>query len=410
MIKSLRDISMNSNSGKGRLWIFLFVAVLTVCAKGFLATCFANYDVESYGIVADTVLSGKSVYASTIRYNYAPAWSYILAFIKWCQVVIFQESSLETFHVMVAVALALVDVALACMLFARYSFGAGLFFLLNPVSMLITGFHTQFDNLAILVGFIGVDAIARSDKDSKGDLPFLLGVFLVGISLVLKHLLIFLPLWFLVRKDLKLSRRVLAFLLPYMIFFASFLPFVWNPDALDGVISNVFGYSVAHWAPGFFLKFVELFVPSAFLSRYLSWIPVFGGVKFPMLIAMCAAGLVFRKADIRLSFFYNLVALCVFSSQLADQYLVIPVAACAVFRKSWLMWIYVLLATVCILGGVEYGGRLPGLKFLTDFCAAIGLATWNPVAVLAVFLLKPLMNELRACRSKWLDGNGALLP
>ena len=62
--------------------LWAVAAVASVALKLVLASRWSDYDVRSYEIVASLVLHGKSVYAHTERYNYAPPWAFFLAGLK----------------------------------------------------------------------------------------------------------------------------------------------------------------------------------------------------------------------------------------------------------------------------------------------------------------------------------------
>ena len=63
-----------------KYWVLIFSFGLLL--RILMAILGHNFDLESYEIVADIILEGKSVYANTTRYNYGPIWAYILAALK----------------------------------------------------------------------------------------------------------------------------------------------------------------------------------------------------------------------------------------------------------------------------------------------------------------------------------------
>lgn len=368
-----------------KIFVFAFLAIVSVSTKLLLSTQCDNWDIESYEIVADTTLAGDSVYAETTRYNYGPAWAHILAAIRRVQIGVFGHRNLSLFHEMIAGLLACVDVAIAMVLWSRFSYAAGLVFLLNPVSLLVTGFHTQFDNAAVLLGMLAIREMFRN-PGNDGDKNFIIGAFLLGLSLVLKHVLVFLPMWLMFRPDLNWRRRLLAVIMPYAVFLVSFMPYAWDPGSLGGIYKNVFGYSDPNF-PGFYPTLVGLFIPLSLFDMLFGWVPVFSGFKFVMLASIAAAGFLFRRRPWPDAFMLNLVTLCVFSSQLADQYLAIPLVACAFFTRSWLMWAYMVMAAVFLLGLPACVQFLPWAKPVTTLCGFVSLARWQTIIPLFIFLL-----------------------
>ena len=218
---------------------FAIVALASLAAKVLLATCGHNYDLDSYRIVASLLLQGKSFYANTSRFNYGPLWAYMLAGFQ-------QLSNLlpamggERFHVVVAAFLGVTDVALAAVLAVSYRYGAGIFFLCCPATIFLTGYHSQFENLALLVGLAAWLLI----RDGSATTPRLvLAGILLGVSLVIKHLLFLFPLWVLFWPKLGKGWKRLAFsAIACGIFALSFLPWMFDPPSRMGIIHNVFEY------------------------------------------------------------------------------------------------------------------------------------------------------------------------
>src|SRR5262245_20779499 len=217
-----------------RVVLFILIAIASTIAKVYMAGLGHNFDLESWAMFADLIRGGRNVYAETYRNPYGPPWAYVCAGISYLQLHVFGSESLVAFHRLVALFLSLVDVALGTLLARRFSFLAGALFLLNPISILITGFHSQFENLAILIAFI-----ACSSLDGRS--RYVLWMAVLVVSLAVKHILIFLPLWFLFRPGASRRERALS-LLPFAIFGASFLPFVSEERGLEGVIEHVLMY------------------------------------------------------------------------------------------------------------------------------------------------------------------------
>jgi hypothetical protein len=364
-----------------------------VGAKVYLAGLGHNFDVESWKLFADLVLAGDNVYAETYRNPYGPLWAYACAGLRLVQIHILGSDSLAVFHRLLALLLAAADVAIGYLLARRHSLGAGIFFLLNPVSLLITGFHTQFGNLAVL--FALVAAIVLDSLRQGYFLAQRLGAWiLLGVSLATKHILVFLPLWFLLRGGQTRRDRLWCFL-PFLVFGLSFLPFVLDERGLEGVIEHVFLYESFH-LEGLFPRTLGLAIPAAVFDTLLGWVPVFSGVKFLWLLAMVAVGIVSRERTHEEQVFLYLVAMLVFSTAMADQYLAIPLAAVAVHWKRVLAWIYVAASALYLSGSEANIGMLSGLSGYAQTVRGIGLQRWHPVIVLAVLLLL----NLRAVRRR----------
>jgi hypothetical protein len=383
-----------------RLGIALFVllAVSSTIAKLFLAGLGHNFDLESWALFSDLVRGGKNVYAETYRNPYGPIWAYLCAGAGYAQAHWFGSESLAGFHRLLALFLSLVDVAIAGLLARRYSLWIGALFLLNPVSLFITGFHTQFENLAILLALVACLLLER--KGEPGLARYGLAMTVLGVSLAVKHILIFLPLWFLFRPGASRRQRALS-LLPLAIFGASFLPFVRDERGLEGVIEHVLMYDSFH-LDGFFPHLVQAFVPLKAIELVFSWVPVFSGFRLVWFVAMMLTGFAVRGRSYPEQLLVYLVAVVVFSSAIADQYLTIPMAACAVYWRRWPIWWYAGVSTLYLASSQSNIGMLPSMASYAQGVRELGLDRWHSVAALFVFLLlylvadrKPLGGDLR---------------
>lgn len=372
---------------------FFVAAVASVLIKMSLASLAHNYDVDSYVLVADTMREGRVVYADPAaqeRYNYAPAWAFIVTGLRSLQEWLYPDEpddGVRMFHVLVVLLLSYVDILMALWLMKRHSLAASLVFLLNPVSWLLTGLHSQFDMMALYVGFVGADlALGRSGDRPPATWSFVMGVVLLGLSLITKHILAFLPLWFLVRADITWPRKLALLMIPSGMFVATFLPFVANPEALQGIRDHVLGYE-AYQLTGFLPHVIDAIYPVETVDRLLSALPVVGGFKLIWLAALCGTGVLLRRLPMEHVVLYHVTALVVFSGQLADQYLAIPLAACAVFYRSPWVWGYGGFTLFYLFGSDGNIGTVEGFEWLAAGPHAIGIEAWWALVFLFVFLV-----------------------
>ncbi len=309
--------------------LFWVAVVLGVLARGIVASRGHNYDVESYRIVADIVAAGSNVYQGTHRYNYGPVWFLLLGALD-----VLPDggaSPLLALRWKVAGLLTLVDVAIGLALRSRFGSLAAILFFLNPVSIIITGHNSQFDNLAVLFGLLGALAL---DRWRSTDWSWLGGLLLVGVSLATKHILFVFPLWIALRQT-SWRRKLLAVLLPYGVFMLGFMPYA--KDGWSGIVENVLLYRSIPNAP------LWLGSMPAVLVRLLPLTAWFVG-------AMLILGVAWRRRPLLEAFLLYLVALVVFASAIANQYLAIPMAAIAVW-PSWPFAAYTLAATAYLASG-----------------------------------------------------------
>src|SRR2546422_11688227 len=90
---------MPGNAASGVL--FALTCILGAGLRLFLSQEGYNADLESWDIVSTLVLDGKSVYANTYRYPYAPVGMYLLAALKSLALRM-ELPSIQGFHLVVA--------------------------------------------------------------------------------------------------------------------------------------------------------------------------------------------------------------------------------------------------------------------------------------------------------------------
>ncbi|MGZ3694471.1 MAG: hypothetical protein ACXWQO_09840 [Bdellovibrionota bacterium] len=371
---------------------FLFLALLSIAAKVFLASLGHNYDVESFEIVQSLFRDGKNVYANTIRYNYGPIWFLILSGLGYLSDHFPFTAARENFHLWVALFLSLVDIGCACMLQKMGHKKAALLFLLSPISLLITGFHSQFDQLPI---FFALPAIYLLNRDEKMTWESALLVsFWLGISLVTKHCLLFFPawvvFWIFAREPRNYRGMGIVASIPFVIFLVSFLPFAITPEARAGISANVFHYSSDNLY-ALVPKIFGLVGLNSLLEAVFGWVPIFSGYKFFWLLGMLGLGWVFRRRPaIELLFLYT-ITLIVLTPALSDQYLAIPALACAFFwRSPWIKGFVLLSAVFLVFFSPANLATIPAMAGVRDALAALPVRRYFAVAFLAVFLVQEL--------------------
>lgn len=279
-----------------------------------------NYDVESYLIVSDIYATGNNVYAFTGRYNYGPIWLHILGLLSWLS---FQSAdSMQAFLTLLTTLMTLADLGIFYVLRRKVSTRAGLLFFLNPIAIIISGYHRQFDNLALLVGLLAVLCWERAGRQWGKRKLLALGI--LGLSLVVKHVLIVFPLW-LAFYEKSWRRRALVVALPLAIFFASFLPY-WS-DSNGGVLKNVFGHAASQTAT--FWKYFATCLTT--LTQHLLGLQP----KTLFLLTMAGGALLFKRdAPFRALATYVCVLL-ICSSSMENQYLAIPLLYVSIFPNSF---------------------------------------------------------------------------
>lgn len=263
-----------------------------------------NFDLDSFRTVAAIVLKGGNVYAESGVYNYGPVWSWVLGAISAAS-----AGSFPVFRFLVAAFLTLVDVGIFFVLYRLFGRVAACLFFLHPVSIVITGYHGQFDNLAILLGLVAVSLLGEGVVDRRLGWRGPVGLLVLGCSLMTKHVLFAFPFWLAVRQK-SLRAVAAALLVPFAVFGAGFLPY-WSVGKA-GILGHVFGYQSRNQE-----YLYRMLVPGglrSLLSSRVLW------VLFLVLFAF-----VYRKRSAPESLLAYTAVLVSASPSTANQYLSIPV-------------------------------------------------------------------------------------
>lgn len=335
-----------------RIKIIFAVLIVGIILR-YLVTLFGhNFDLDSYEIVGKIVTSGGNVYAETNRYNYGPIWSWVIGLLYGFGNLLGNPFLILRYGV--TTLLTFTDMAIAAVIGKKMGTKYALLFFLNPISIIISGFHGQFDNLAILIALIAV--IYISDNSHKK----FWGIFLLGISLSVKHIFFLLPLWLAV-KEKRPFNKFIVLTAPVVIFLLLFAPY-WQTGG-TGIIENVFLYKSFNNAPLW-----NIFIPD-FLARYIS----------PMVFFVAGLALmgifVYRESRVK-SFLIYLGAIFIFSSAVANQYLVIPVIFAIFFINPFTL-LFLLWATIKLL--IDGAGL--NISFLADILPS-RLFSYTPIVVI----------------------------
>ena len=318
-----------SSSKKRNLHITRNEAIVGLIAIGILLRFFVmskgyNYDFESYLVVGKVAADLKNVYANTGRYNYGPLFFIIQGTcyeIARVMPTIFFELS---YRVMIVSVLIIGDLTITFLIKRKYGIKYALLFFLNPVSIYISGYHNQFDNLAVALLIMSMFFYNKDESFNKNDLFF---IVFFSLSLMMKHICFMIPLWLLMRKNLPIKKKIVYSVIPVLIFLLSFVPFVlFDRKAMMGVLNNVFLYRSYNVAP--LLKGLYDFVGMPESLYFVVFV-----------LIMAVMGIITRCFDYDHQAFVYLICMVAFSSASADQYLAIPVASLAVLSKKT-YWVY----------------------------------------------------------------------
>lgn len=135
--------------------VILLIAAVVRLLPALWLPVGAGYDIESYRLVTDALLSGREVYTSVLgRHPYLPFQMYLMGGMAYLS----QATGLP-YVVAIKLPSVAADVALTGLIFAAVTRAFGrtwagylaLLYALNPVSLLVTSYHGQFESVTLLL-------------------------------------------------------------------------------------------------------------------------------------------------------------------------------------------------------------------------------------------------------------------
>ena len=324
----------------------------TVIRLILAAVVYGNFDMQSYEMVADIVNKDGNVYAATERYNYSPVWFMVLAVLKKIQLAM----PGVPFHFVVRSFLCGVDLLTLVVLLLIVGVSklppvrTAIFFYLSPVSFLLTGYHGQFENVAMLMVLIGIFLYLW--LATRPVLKITLLWLFATAGMIVKHNT-FYEVIICLNSSIKRYRvKVPLFIISVVIFLSLFVPY-WKEGRV-GIIANVFKYGSEVGTYG---------VTSLFMLPYL---------KYVFILGMCIFPLFLKSRDIIAQCLLGTLFFLTFTTKGLVEYFVLPVALGAI-RPSKFSLLYTLAASCFILGNNN-----------NVFIPVFNLFQWNVVWVGAI--------------------------
>jgi hypothetical protein len=342
---------------KTALFVILLLVILngTVTRLIFASVLYGNNDTKNMERVSKLAVDGKNVYANYKNYNYSPVWFHFLgAFQK-----LDQRFDGLTFSCITRSFLTFIDLLTLLFLLLIASrekislVKTSIFFYLNPVSYLITGYHGQFENFAILMVVVGLFAYLRfRQKPILGNI--LLWSF-ATFGMIIKHNIFFELIICLNRAIKRHWLKFLLFVVSACVFLSLFIPY-WD-EGKNGIIKNVFKYS------GGYTRNYGL--PTIVTIPQLKWAFVVGMFIFPLFL---------KSKDIIRQCLMGMLFFMTFTTGISIQYFILPIALGAL-RPSKGFLAYSLAATLYTIGN----GNNVAIPILEQ------VVKWNIVWVASVF-------------------------
>lgn len=355
--------------------ILVAAAVLiSVILKIYLASTYqGNYDQESYELVVGIVRAGGNVYAETERYNYSPLWFHVM---YGCDSLA-QALGLP-FHTVLRTFLTLVDtanIALIGLIAAKVRPGgapaAVLAYALNPITILVVGYHGQFECFAILPLLAAVYLLV-----SRPNIPRQWIWALAALSLLIKHITVF-GVWALLIHSARSFKSAVGLMAGAVaVFLISFLPYLADGGA-QGIIAHVFLHKGVTGVYGL----------GTFLPAWINY-PLFLG-------AIAALPLVekhLRGAQPVKSLEHSFVSFLALVPGIGEQYFLLPAAWASIAPTRW-YWIYTACASL-FLAASKYNVKL--LIFLDPWRGLL----WNIVWAAVMLWFAAYLYELYRARQR----------
>ncbi len=311
--------------------IFFWLVILSGTAIRVLVSVkgYGNYDSVSWEQVGQILARGENVYNHTTRYNTSPLWFWILSGLNKVALI----GNVIPYRSWVRIFLSGVDLATAILIWkSARCLGvpkavALSFFYLNPVSILLSSYHAQFENIAIFFLLTGVYLYSRPSPSAKWRQALMWSF--VTLGLIAKHNICYevpIVLRFVFGK---LRNWAILFILSCLVFFASFWPY-WHESG-QAIVKNVLLYGSYPMSYG-----ISTLVQAAWL-------------KYIFLFALLGYAFIQRSQDLVTRCLQGTLFFLTFTPGFGHQYLVLPVALGAL-RPSKLFFVFTIVTSLAIMG------------------------------------------------------------
>ncbi len=246
--------------------------VISLLARILLFFIGSGIDFYSWARVGYIKQEYFSHYGVMRQYNYGPLFSEVLS-IFWKISEFTQSRIIDTtlfnfpssypisvesitiqigfnFKLLLLIFIFLFDLIILYLLFELFNSRVASFWIINPYSILISSFWLREDS--IMIAFILL-FVYFYKKDKTG-----IALVFLSLSLITKHLFIFLPIWLI----LKNFKKNLIYLSSYILYTASFVPYILsfsnkdiplshslNDIAIYGIFNDVINYRASNQYP-----------------------------------------------------------------------------------------------------------------------------------------------------------------
>lgn len=312
--------------------ILIIITLLMRVFPQILLPVGAGFDIQSYEIVGNNVLSKIDIYTSEStlrRYPYLPFQMYWSAL----AVIISRKSSIP-FAIIVKIAPIIGDIAISIFIYlilkrkfdTKFASFSALLFALSPISIFVSAFHGQFDSIPIAIVLVSYYYFSR---------PFTSGLFL-GVAILTKSWpVLFIPSF--LRQQKKIGKLVF-FLISIVLF--PFLGIIFYVLTFNSSIYNVlkiavsYNHGVGVWGYSYFIKIISQITNQNDLFMWFLKSCRFITLSILILVWIKIA----YKQSLLRSMFIIILTFMTFTHAFSIQYLswVIPFAILATRNLRWL--------------------------------------------------------------------------
>lgn len=323
---------------KNKFWFYLLLIVVIGLALRLLLAFrfYGTQDVDAWEQFSTYWQQGKPPYDATHRYNYAPPWFWIISFAEYLRhFVHIPFSTAIKFPLILADLLIFWIILKGSRLLGKSdqeTLLCGSAFFLNPVSILLSGYHGQFDNISL---FFSITAWYLYEKKSEW-VSFVIATLSFSLAVAVKHFNILLTPVFMFFQKMWL-RKILVVISAPALFLILITPY-WIANT-EWVNKAVFKYNLhaGYWGWSGVICRSTLFFTGVDLIRmpWFRWLDYFNHSLY--LGILIASYFLVRKYSLLDSIILIFLIFFAFTTQIAPQYTlwIIPFAALRPHRYFW---------------------------------------------------------------------------
>ncbi len=404
---------------RGTLSMIALVGLIARLIPALVFNRGATFDITSYHLVGEVVLAGQDVYTSPLvagRYPYLP----LHLWLSGLEVALSQGTgALLPFVVLVKIPPVLADAAIGpliaaglarCGVARQTALTAGMIYALNPVSILVTSFHGQFDSIPLLCALVAWYALGAARGGRLAPSALVVAGLALGLAVLIKTWpLLILPAFVLLPRSWA-QRTLLALLaaVPLAMATAAYLAAYHTP--LRAFAGRVLGYSslIDWWGIGLS---VSILGPTHLITPAV--IATLGKVtELAILIVALAFLARRRRQDLEYTIITLILIFFALSAGFTVEYLIwiVPFLMLSPRTPVWLASSYLTLSACALLVMYMIGNMMYRFFHLAHGYA-VAVLFFVPVYLLAVWwllkyqlpLARPAPAEARRTESRRLQ-------